>query len=96
MSSEIDIFLQQLSKSSHEAVNMSPLCVRLTTDIAGQLAFGQPLNTQVEATNRLFPRAMTSMNGLVNIFSQYSSLITKFRWALVIYAISLRHSILCA
>jgi hypothetical protein len=79
MSSEIDTFLQQLSKSNHEVVNMSPLCERLTTDIAGQLAFGQPLNTQVEATNRLFPRAMISMNGLVNIFSQYSSLITKLK-----------------
>jgi hypothetical protein len=43
---------------------------RLTTDIAGQLAFGQGLNTQVEDTNRAFPRAMVSMNALVNIFSE--------------------------
>ena len=72
MSSEIDVFLRQLLKSSangSDAVNMSPLCERLATDIAGQLAFGQPLKTQVETTNRIFPRAMVSMNGLVNIFS---------------------------
>lgn len=41
-----------------------------STDVAGQLAFGQPLNTQTESTNRIFPRSMVSLNGLVNIFSK--------------------------
>ncbi|PQE31183.1 benzoate 4-monooxygenase cytochrome P450 protein [Rutstroemia sp. NJR-2017a WRK4] len=48
---------------------MSTLCERLSTDIAGQLAFGQGLNTQVEDTNRGFPWAMVSMNALVSIFT---------------------------
>ncbi|CAG8953233.1 hypothetical protein HYFRA_00003436 [Hymenoscyphus fraxineus] len=71
MISEIDVFLRQLLKNDNEAINMSPLCERLTTDIAGQLAFGQSLNTQVETKNRMFPRAMISMNGLVNIFMSW-------------------------
>ena len=70
MSSEIDVFLRQLLKTNTKPVNMSPLCERLTTDIAGQLAFGQHLNTQTEAKNKNFPRAMVSMNALVSIFSK--------------------------
>ncbi|TGO06954.1 hypothetical protein BTUL_0379g00040 [Botrytis tulipae] len=69
MSSEIDVFLKLLLDTKNEAVNMSPLCERLTTDVAGQLAFGQPLDTQTEERNRAFPRAMISMNGLVSIFT---------------------------
>ncbi|THV53997.1 hypothetical protein BGAL_0037g00410 [Botrytis galanthina] len=68
MSSEIDVFLKLLLDTKNEVVNMSPLCERLTTDVAGQLAFGQPLDTQTEERNRAFPRAMISMNGLVSIF----------------------------
>ncbi|KAF7884387.1 uncharacterized protein EAF02_004723 [Botrytis sinoallii] len=64
MSSEIDVFLKLLLDTKNEVVNMSPLCERLTTDVAGQLAFGQPLDTQTEERNRAFPRAMISMNGL--------------------------------
>ncbi|KAI0882848.1 cytochrome P450 [Annulohypoxylon maeteangense] len=68
MSKEIDVFLRLLLRTSSETMNMTPLCERLTTDVAGQLAFGQPLNTLTAAKNRIFPRAMISMNGLVNIF----------------------------
>lgn len=70
MSDEIDIFLKQLMNSDSEVVNLTPLCERLTADIAGHLAFGQPLHTQTEATNRLFPRAMVSMNAIVSLFSK--------------------------
>ncbi|KAI4868000.1 hypothetical protein F4820DRAFT_411982 [Hypoxylon rubiginosum] len=71
MIQEVHVFLRQLWKGPDvQPVNMSPLCERLTTDIAGQLAFGQPLKTQIEDTNRIFPRAMHSMNGLVSIFSR--------------------------
>lgn len=70
MSDEIDIFLKQLMKSDSKVVNLTPLCERLTADIAGHLAFGQPLHTQTEATNRLFPRAMVSMNAIVSLFSK--------------------------
>lgn len=71
MSGEIDVFLKVLLDTKKEVVNMSPLCERLTTDVAGQLAFGQPLDTQTDERNRAFPRAMISMNGLVSIFSEY-------------------------
>lgn len=70
MNEEIDIFLKQLSKAEGKAVNMSPACKRLATDIAGRLAFGQPLHTQVEEKNRIFPRAMVSMNAVVSLFSK--------------------------
>lgn len=69
MAREVDMFLGQLMQSAAQAVNVSPLCRHLTTDVAGQLAFGQPLKTQTEETNRIFPRAMVSMNAIVNIFS---------------------------
>lgn len=72
MSAEIHIFLRQLLRSGSKAVNMSPLCERLAADIAGHLAFGQPLHTQTDTTNRLFPRAMTSMNAVVSLFSKIS------------------------
>ncbi|KAL1858048.1 hypothetical protein Daus18300_010160 [Diaporthe australafricana] len=68
MNEEIDVFLKQLLNAQGKAVNMSPACERLATDIAGQLAFGQPLHTQVDAKNRLFPRAMVSMNAVVSLF----------------------------
>ncbi|KAJ4393463.1 hypothetical protein N0V93_002675 [Gnomoniopsis smithogilvyi] len=74
MSAEVDIFLRQLLSCKYKAINMSPLCERLTADIAGHLAFGQPLHTQTEATNRLFPRAMTSMNAVVSLFMAWPAL----------------------
>ncbi|TVY75551.1 Cytochrome P450 monooxygenase apf7, partial [Lachnellula suecica] len=74
MIGEIDIFVRQLLITKSKSVNMSPLCERLTTDIAGQLAFGQPFDTQVDVTNRIFPRAMISMNGIVNTFLSWPSI----------------------
>lgn len=74
MAREVDVFLGQLLRSAVKAVNVSPLCRHLTADVAGQLAFGQPLRTQTEETNRIFPRAMVSMNAIVNIFSMTSCL----------------------
>lgn len=70
MTGEIHIFLKQLLNSKGETVNMSPAFEHLATDIAGQLAFGQPLHTQVEEKNRIFPRAMISMNAVVSLFSK--------------------------
>lgn len=74
MNKEIDVFLKLLLETKAKTVNMSPLCEHLTTDIAGQLAFGQPLNTLVDARNRIFPRSMISMNRFVNIFSKLALL----------------------
>lgn len=39
MSSQIEVFLKLLLDTKKGVVNMSPLCERLTTDVAGQLAF---------------------------------------------------------
>lgn len=80
MIEEIDVFLNQLLKAQGEVVNMSPAAERLTADIAGQLAFGQPLNTQVEEKYRLFPRAMVSMNAIVSLFSKLSHHYPIFSW----------------
>ncbi|KAK8872355.1 cytochrome P450 [Apiospora arundinis] len=55
-----------------------PLCERLTADIAGELAFGQPLHTQTETTNRVVPRAMLSMNFLVSLFMTWPTLSTTW------------------
>lgn len=70
MNEDIEVFLKLVLKAQGQAVNMSPAFERLATDIAGQLAFGQPLHTQVEAKNRMFPRAMVSMNAIVSLFSK--------------------------
>ncbi|KAG8162311.1 hypothetical protein KVR01_008076 [Diaporthe batatas] len=77
MNKEIDVFLKQLLNAQGKAVNMSPAFERLATDIAGQLAFGQPLHTQTQAKNRIFPRAMISMNAVVNLFSKLSPVIAE-------------------
>lgn len=70
---EIDIFMRQLHAAGTKPVDMSPLCGRLTTDVAGQIGFGQSLGTQTQATNRVLPNVMTSLLGLANIYSMYTS-----------------------
>lgn len=77
MNEEIDVFLKQLLNAQGKVVNMSPAFERLATDIAGQLAFGQPLYTQTQAKNRIFPRAMISMNAVVSLFSKLSPVIAE-------------------
>lgn len=72
MNEEIDVFLKQLLNAQGREVDLSPAFERLATDIAGQLAFGQPLHTQTQAKNRIFPRAMISMNAVVSLFSKLS------------------------
>ncbi|KAI0168397.1 cytochrome P450 [Pestalotiopsis sp. NC0098] len=81
MAREVDVFLGQLLRSAAKAVNVSPLCRHLTADVAGQLAFGQPLRTQTEEAHRIFPRAMVSMNAIVNIFMSWPVL--KKAWPLI-------------
>lgn len=55
MRQQVDTFLLELLKSSRkgEIVNMTPRCERLGIDVVGQLAFGYPLNTQVNPTHRV-------------------------------------------
>lgn len=72
MLGEIDIFLRQLHAAGTKAVDMSLLCGRLTTDVAGQIGFGQSLGTQTQLTNRILPTVMTSLLGLANIYSTHA------------------------
>ncbi|KAI0023770.1 cytochrome P450 [Xylariomycetidae sp. FL0641] len=74
MIGEMNVFLRQLSKAGSAPVDLSPLCERLATDIAGQLGFGQPLNTQVDEANRIFPKAMISMNAVVSLFLSWPTI----------------------
>ncbi|KAI9166344.1 Cytochrome P450 monooxygenase atnE [Paramyrothecium foliicola] len=67
MIQEIDVFLKFISSAGNSPVDMSPQCERLTADIAGQLAFGQSLNTLTQETNRLLPRAMMSVNMIISM-----------------------------
>ncbi|KAI1778549.1 cytochrome P450 [Hypoxylon cercidicola] len=57
---QIDIFLRQLLRSSHrgEVVNLTPLCLNLSMDIACCLSFGYALNTQTGPTKRFIHASM--------------------------------------
>ncbi len=74
VAAEVGVFLRQLLKARSEPVDMSPLCEQLAADVAGQLAFGHPLHTMTEETNRFFPRAMLSMNAVVSLFMAWPRL----------------------
>lgn len=68
--SQINIFLGELLRSSRqkENVNMSQRCLRLGGDIICYLAFGYPLNTQTETTNRPFLEAMDPISARVSLY----------------------------
>ncbi|OTA77079.1 hypothetical protein M434DRAFT_18367 [Hypoxylon sp. CO27-5] len=76
MSDQIDIFLQQLLRSSRQggAVNMTVACNRLSIDVVGHLTFGCALKTQTEATNRFISDTMFSSIYLNNLFYTWPSL----------------------
>jgi cytochrome P450 len=67
---EINILLRQILQAGEAPVDISPRIDYLTADIAGQLAFGQPLRTQTEETNRILPRAMLSVNVIISMCSK--------------------------
>lgn len=66
MSAAMDVFLRQLLESSQQGrlVNMTERCERLAVDIVGLLAFGYPLNTQTEETNKLVPDSLKNLSTL--------------------------------
>lgn len=68
--SQVDVFLRELLRSSQqkENANMSLRCLRLGGDIICYLAFGYPLKTQTEATNRPFLEAMDAINARVSLY----------------------------
>ncbi|KAI0876291.1 cytochrome P450 [Hypoxylon argillaceum] len=76
MSSQVDIFLQQLLQSSRrpKTVNMTTACNRLGIDVVGYMAFGCALKTQTEATNRLIPETMFNGIYLNNVYYTWPSL----------------------
>ncbi|KAI0451920.1 cytochrome P450 [Xylaria acuta] len=85
MSGQVEIFLQQLMRSSREAemVNMTLACNRLGIDIVGHLAFGCELKTQTEATNRFIPETMFGsiyMNNLYYTWPALARLAPALRW----------------
>ncbi|KAK8127179.1 Isotrichodermin C-15 hydroxylase [Apiospora sp. TS-2023a] len=57
--SQVDIYLEQLLKSSSQPVNMTEKLGHLAADIIGQLALGYDLATQTSEENRFLPRSMT-------------------------------------
>ncbi|KAI1123712.1 cytochrome P450 [Nemania abortiva] len=85
MRGEIEIFLQQLLRSSRQAemVNMTTACNRLGIDVVGHLAFGCELKTQTETTNRFIPETMFSsvyMNNLYYTWPILGNLAPVLRW----------------
>lgn len=50
---------------------MSERCLRLGGDIICHLAFGYPLNTQTEFTNRPFLEAMVAINARVSLYMNW-------------------------
>jgi cytochrome P450 len=76
MHAETSIFLRQLlgASDARTAVNMTPVCERLVTDVSGLLAFGHALETQVKDDNRFLPRAMMGRLALANVFGTCVSL----------------------
>lgn len=71
--SQVNVFLRELLRSSQqkEDVNMSQHCLRLGGDIICHLAFGYPLNTQTEDTNRAFLDAMVAINARVSLYMNW-------------------------
>ncbi|KAH8897433.1 cytochrome P450 [Thozetella sp. PMI_491] len=70
MSHQVNVFLGELLRSSQtaEAVNMTPRCERLGVDVVGQLAFGYPLNTQVEPAHRAVVEGIKALSGRSSMY----------------------------
>ncbi|KAF4589674.1 cytochrome P450 [Ophiocordyceps camponoti-floridani] len=76
MSAQIDIFLSRLQVAARdgEVVNVTELCRRLAVDVVGHLAFGYPLRTQTETTNRFIPEAMGKAIYMTNLYYTWPAL----------------------
>ncbi|KAK2757100.1 hypothetical protein FQN54_005069 [Arachnomyces sp. PD_36] len=74
MTEEINVFLKQIlkaSQSSSPVVDGTDSCRRLGIDIVWQLAFGYPLKTQTEPTNRFLQEGITAANVHNNLLIQF-------------------------
>lgn len=76
MQDEVDSLLRQLLHSSrrHEVVNMTPRCERLGVDVVGQLAFGYPLDTQVDPTHRVIVEGIKTRSDRSSLYYFWSQL----------------------
>lgn len=76
INSQIDIFIQQLSKPRDSGpFNMTKMFRYLTMDIMGHIAFSYPLNLQTDPTHRYITDTANA-NYLLNIAMQLPFLVT--------------------
>ncbi|KAK8024730.1 hypothetical protein PG990_002553 [Apiospora arundinis] len=73
MSTQVDIFLEQLSRSSEkrEIVNVSPRLQRLGLDIIGLLSFGYHFNTQTDESHRFLQEVIDGMSWRINMYMAF-------------------------
>lgn len=73
MKSQVDIFLRQLLPAAQkgEAVDVSPLMLRLAADVICHLGFGYPLSTLTEETNRPLLDAFGMASGRVALYMNW-------------------------
>ncbi|ETS78855.1 hypothetical protein PFICI_08708 [Pestalotiopsis fici W106-1] len=65
-----DVFIQKLSETLHEPVNMKDRCSYLSFDIIGLLSFGYAMNLQSDPENQFLADQLTRGNHRMNIFMQ--------------------------
>lgn len=72
MSEQIDIFIKQLANSCRlsESINISKRCMWLGGDIVGHLAFGYPLETQTDSSNRWLQSDLSLASARINVYMQ--------------------------
>lgn len=72
----VNEFLETLGNASKgsTSINISDISTYLATDVAGDLAFGHPLNTQIEEANRFFPITLQEWSWRVNCMMQFTPL----------------------
>ncbi|KAF2964129.1 hypothetical protein GQX73_g9454 [Xylaria multiplex] len=75
MSSQIDIFLKILLRSSRKGnpipVNVSKQCQYLGVDVIGMLAFGHQFKTQTEDSFRFIPQVIDAMSWRINTYMHF-------------------------
>lgn len=77
MIKRINEFLQQILNSTSQksvCVNMLDISTYLATDVAGDLAFGHPLDTQTSKTNRFLPATLHNWSWRINVMMQFPPL----------------------
>ncbi|RYP05843.1 hypothetical protein DL765_009717 [Monosporascus sp. GIB2] len=76
MTRQIDVFLRIILASAQSPIDMSTTVKHLTMDIVSLLAFGYPLNTQIDEENRFLVQAHAAECLRCNVFVQWPLLHT--------------------